>query len=440
MSKFSFSNSNIENTVGILSTVSTKDTVTEITFGTKDLGDKVEVVFNTTSVGEQIAMKVAAKKPEGFDGTPITIGVKSTVFQAVIASLTKFGEDVYIDISDKAVKAGVVGKAEVGLDTVAELPQKLEGGEVMLQFALKTAELNSLVKRGLSTGSQEIRDDGTHNAVLSIDVSDGEGRGAVVGFSTTRHLTSLAKGKVLLPVPQEGNDAAKAQYEATQAVLNAYVEKTGQKKEAFTLVLPVQAVRHLSALANNVELVPFFVTEKYIQVMLGTVGTYTFRQNAKAPASAEALETIIAQDTDGGVSIGFDAATLLNGVGFINDMDKLDGTLGRKAVKLTASADGLLMISGNGDKAKTSVKATAGGGAAECYINGALLRDAIGVLDKGNIVLTFGNSTVMVENGTPDAKSGNGFAFIMKAQADDTAEEADESEDASEESGEGADS
>lgn len=420
MSKFIISNTNIESANNVLATVSTKDTITELTFGEKDLGDKVLVSLNVTGVGEQVSLVLAAKKPKGWDGTPVTIGVKSQTFQAVTGSLSHFGEEVYIDIAENAVKAGVSGKAEVSLDTVAELPQKIEGGDVMAQFVLKATELNTLIKKGMSTTSDEIREDGTHNAVLTLDLSDGEGRGQAVAFSTTRVTTSFTKGKVLLPKVQEGNEAAAAQLAAMQAVLDAYVEKTKQTKEALTLVLPGASIKHLQSIlaAAGLEQVLFSVTEKYIQVALGSVGTYTFRQNPKAPAKAEMLQAVIDKDTEGGAELGFDAATLSNAVAFINDMDRLDGTFGKKAVKLTASAEGLLMISGNGDKARTSVKVAGGSGEAECYVNGAKLRDAINVLDKGNIVLTFGNSTVKVENGTVDNKSGSGFAFIMKAQAD----------------------
>ena len=426
--KYFFTNSTVENTNNVLATVSTKDTVTELSIGLKDLGDKLLATANVTAVGEQVSLNIPCKKPKDWDGQAVTIGVKSQTFQTVMASLLRFKEDVYIDITDGVVRTGVAGKAEVTLDVVSELPDKIEGGDVLLQFVMKDADLQSFIKRGLMTGSLDTRDDGTHNAVVSINVSDGEERGAVTGFSTTRFITSLAKSKAQLPKAPEGNEKAAAQIQAMDEALSKYLEKTGQDRTSLNVVMPVNSVKHLQILSAGQTQVLFSLTEKYVTVALGNVGLYTFRQGAKAPARSEMIEALVGKDTEGAVTAGFDAGTLTNAVSFINDMDRLDGTFGRKAVKLTVKDNGMLMISGNGDKAETNVKVLNGGGDSEAYLNGTLLKDALNVVDKGNLVISFGGSTVVFRNGTSDNISDAGFVFLMKATPDSDEEDTAEGE------------
>ena len=415
----------------MLSTVATKDTITELNLGLKDLGDKLLVVATVTAAGEQVSLNLPCKKPADWDGQPVTIGVKSQTFSAVVTSLLKFKEDIYIDITGNVVKAGVEKKAEVTLDTVAELPQKIEGGETILQFVMKDADLQSFIRKGLTTGAQEARDDGTSNAVLTIDMSDGEARGTMVGFSTTRYITSLGRGKALLPKAPEGNEAAAKQIEAMEQAFDAYCAKTGQDKSALAIVMPVVSIKHLQTLAQGQAQVLFAVTEKYVNVSLGNVGVYTFRQGAKAPAKAQQMEAIVGQATQGAIKVGFDAAAIGNAVSFINDMDKLDGTLGKKAVHLTVSGDGLMIISGNNDKAETSVKVLNGGGDADMYVNGQLLKEALAVLDKGNVVVSFGAGLLLLQNGTvTEGVSNTALAFIMavKPAVEEPAEETESDE------------
>ena len=431
--RYNFNNGTIEGANTVLSTVMTKDTITELTLGLKDLGDKLLVTATVTAAGEQVALNLPCKKPSDWDGTPVTIGVKSQTFSAVMSSLLKFKEDIYIDITDGVVKTGVSKKAEVALDTVAELPQKIEGGETILQFVLKDADLQSFIKKGLITGNMEPHEDGTSNAVLTIDVdSASEAAGAINGFSTTRYITSMGKGKALLPKAPEGNEAAAKQIESMNAALDAYCAKTGQSRDALALVIPVASVKHLQTLAAGQPQVLFAVTEKYINVSLGNVGTYTFRQGAKAPAKASQIQGIVDACMGGAVKLGFDAAAIINAVSFINDMDKIDGNFGKKAVHLSVNGDGLMMISGNNDRAETSVKVLNGSGEAEIYINGQLFKEALGVLDKGNAVLSFCDKILVLQNGTIDKISESAMAFIVGVEPN-TAEEADEEETASEE-------
>ena len=428
--KYSFVNQTLENMNSVLGTVQTKDTVTEITIGAKDLGDKLKVVTCVTAPGEQITYDLPCKKPEGWDGSPVTIGVKSQTFSAVISSLLKFKEDVYLDIAEGSVKAGVAGKAEVSLDTVAELPQKIEGGKTMLQFVLKGSDLQNFIRKGLLTGSNEARDDGTGNAVMTIDASGGENAGSITGFSTNRNAGTIGRGKALMPKAPEGNEAAARQLEEMKAVLDEYCTSTKQNAAELTIVMPISSVRHLQSLATELPQVLFSVTERYVSAALGNVGTYTFRQGAKAPAAVAQIEAMLDKMMEGAVQVGFDAAQISNAVSFINDMDKLDGTLGKKAVHLKVSADGLMMISGNGDRAETKVKVLNGSGEADMLLNGQLLRDALAALDKGNIVLSFGSRMLAIQNGTTtEGISDNALAFIAAVMENKSqAEETDEAE------------
>jgi hypothetical protein len=433
--KFTIENATIEGMNNALSVVSTKDTVTTLTIGEKEFGDKLLMVANVTSVGEQVTLNLTCKKPADFDGTPVTIAVKSQTFTAITSSLLKFKEDIVIDITDGVVKAES-GKAAVNLETVVSIPEKIEGGDVMLQMMMKGEEFQSFIRRGFTSGADAVSDNGTSNAVMTINVTDGTAE----GFSTTGSRASIAKGKVLLPKAPEGNEAVKAQVDAMSAVLDAYCEKTGQKKEALAIVLPGVCVKHMQTLAQGQAQVQLAVTAQYVNVIIGNVGVYTFRQGAKAPTQVAVLRQYVAGEYKDATRVVFDAAAVIQAVQFINDMDRLDGLNGKKAVKLIVKDGGLKMVSAGGGKADTAVTPLAiEGGDVEMSMNGQALRQMLDVVDRGNVMLSFGENMVILENGTiADGPSESVLAFLMKVK--DTQEDAgsEESDEASEDSAEGS--
>lgn len=406
--KYIFSNETVGIINSTLGVVSTKESTTVLSLGAEDLGETVKCNATVTSAGEQISLNFASKKPE--EWAPVKVGVKSSDLSAACSSLLSFGEEIYLDVTDGQVTVGVSDKANVRLDTL-DIPQQMEGENELMIVMMTASDFNSFLKKGLQSGVNQPSSDGTGNAVMVIDATNGEIR----GFSTNKVLTSKSKSTVNFPVAPEGDEGLKARIEAMDKALDEYCEKNSREKSAIPIVLPISCVNHMKNLTASQSEVILTVTEKYVSVALGNVGTYTFQQGAQAPVAEQILDTVIEQESGEATRLQFDATALINAVTFINEMDKIGNGAGKNAIRLTVADGKLKIASATGNKAGTSLAPVAAEGAdKEMLVNGLFLRDAINVLDKGNLVISFGKRTVMVQNGSlKDGISDAGIAFIM---------------------------
>ena len=192
----------------------------------------------------------------------------------------------------------------------------------------------------------------------------------------------------------------------------------------------------MQALTAGQAQVVMAVTAQYVNVMIGNnAGAYTFRQGAKMPTTVENLRGFVASGYENATHVVFDAAALIQAVNFVNDMDRLDGFNGKKAIKLIVEGGSMKVVSGSGEKADTVVTPLAiQGGDVSMGLNGVKLRQILDVVDRGNVTLTFEDSLLVIENGTiADGTSDSVLAFLMKV-AESSAEDAQTS-DAEEESG-----
>lgn len=343
--------------------------------------------------------RFAAKANDGYEGGEnyaVNIG-DAKEFLGVLSKLLEFGGEINQSVSETdyvlSTDGGSQGKAAVRVATTTDEPEVVKMGTPIYGLLLgsnpEKKELGNsnikLLKKGLSFTSSTSSDTALSAATVQIDTTTGR----VVGFSSNGASFSWTEVKSI------ETPSLKAFNEKAKEALDAYCEKTGSDPKKLEVRIPRDEVAILRALTAGASSVQWLIGETTVKVIAGNLA-YTFTRAAASTANVDALiGAIKAMD---GEYLKADTEAVRKGVDFQNGIIALSKSdLG---IKFKSDDTGLIAVSGNGGT-KSHIDVSEKTGDVDFTIVGQLFSTALGLMDKGNLVLkVVPEKFVILTNGT----------------------------------------
>lgn len=427
--KYIISNETLTSVVKVATQVKKPDSKVVLTLGSKDMGENVACALRLTTDAEQINYNFVAKKPEDFDGSAIVTSVDAAKFISIVESVLSFSEDIYIELSGTILEIGILGKVKTSLPIESQIPEAVKPLEFFYRYQIGGTELNTLLTKGMAFTEESVDERGCHNAIMKLYPQTDE----IKGFSTDGHTVACSKAKAQFA--KADGDERKAQLVAKMeaAVTEYCTNHTEQNKDAFNVIIPREAVQHLSRFAEGQKSVTVFVDSRFMHVQIGgSVLMYTIKQAGSQVISLEQAEKMAFSEATGKVCV--DSSTLIKSVSFINKNNAISGISEKlmPPVKFNIEEGQVLMAySGVEDKIESAIKTSEVKGSQFVALNGKKFEAALSALNKGNVVLNAGQKHVTFFNGTIDAADVSTWIFVFqiniaqyeKAQAGDGAVE-----------------
>lgn len=406
--KYIISNDTLSSVIKVASQVKKPESKIVLELGLKDAGENVLCRLRLTTDAEQINYNFTAKKPEDWDGSAIVTPVDATKFVSIVESVLTFNEDVYIELAGTILEVGILGKVKTSLPIESQIPEEIKPLQFFYRFEIKGTELNSLLNKGCAFTKEEVEANGIHNAVLRLEPQTDE----VVGTSTDGHTIGCTKVKVSFT--KANDDRQKAMIDAMDAAVTEYCTKhPEQKKDAFNVIIPREAVQHLSRFAEGQEAVVVFIDSRFMHVSIGgKVLMYTIKQAGSTVTSVDSVKDLIFSEEN--AKFCADSQALRNSISFVNKNNSINGTDKTPTKLYIKEGEVLTAKSGIEDKIESTIKASEIKGEQLVGINGKKFEAALGALNKGNVVVYAGTKHIALFNGTIDKVDLNSFVFIFQ--------------------------
>ncbi len=420
--KYTIKYETVNEMAGNISIVANKDAAVVLSFGFKELGEKVANALRITTIHEELSMQFACDKPVGYDGKPSKIIVKASLLSTVLASLMSQKGDVFFDITETGLVIGVEGKAQVPVPVMAEATSAMTGGTPMLCLSLSGKDFMEFLRKGLmcaSDGNDNNRP-GLTNAVMIINSETGEMQGA----STDQYRMGYAVMKGVVS-PNKTNP------EKEQEALKAYCEKTGTSPAEVPVILPKQIVEHIKTLVGNNDAFRMILDEHTVSLVLGgNKALYKAVQGATQPLAMGIMKQTV--DTETEVKASLDCEELEKAVSFMNAMNDATSSNGKVFPIRFGVKNGSLIAEGSKSELLRSAVKVDSKGEDDVFVtvNGKFVKSILSLLKKGGVVIGLTNSRmplVTFANGTI-AKGEDGTGKLVLVGTSDSAIESEETE------------
>ncbi len=378
---------------GNVAILSNKDATVVLSFGFKELGEKIANALRITTAHEELSMQFACDKPEGFDGKPSKIIVKAALFSAVLANLATQKADIFFDVAETGLVIGVEGKAQVPVSVVAETTEAMKGGTPMLGLSISGKDFTEFLRKGLLCSSDENSERGLNNSVIVINSETGE----MTGGSTDQYRMGYAIMKGVI-APNKSNP------EKEQAALKAFCEKTGADPKELPVVLPKQTVEHIKTLVGNTDAFRMILDDRTVSLILGGNKTlYKAVQGATQPMAVSMMKQVV--DTETEVKVSLDCEDFEKAVSFMNAMnDATASGTNIPPIRLSVRNGCLIAEGTKSESLKSTVKVDVKGedNVSVC-LNGKYVKSLLSFLKKGGVIVGLTNGRmplVTFSNGT----------------------------------------
>ncbi len=418
--KYSMSVEQIGAVVSKISAIADKDSSVLLSFGAKDMGEKILCGARVTTSHEQVALRFMIDKPAGFSGKAEEICVKAQMFTGIVNSLMTLKSDVYIDINgEKAMGiAGVEGKAQVPIPLIAESTAAIATEKPLFNVTLKGAEFLNFLRTGLLCSAESATSgNGSNNSVIIVNTTNAE----LTGYSTDGNVIGYSK--------LTGQMAPAKDAEKEKAAFDAYCSEKNVKPDEVAVLIPRLSIDHIKNLVANVEAIRLCVGEKHVVLMLGNSCIYSTVQGATMPCPLALVKEIMGADPDSRCS--FDSEEMERCVNFVTSMSELTSAkAGLSPIRLTLK-DGFVNASSVAENNLNSkVKVAVSDGEGEMPVNGKFVKAALSSLRKGGVVMSFVEARapiVTFANGNmSEGEDGKGKIAVMSVKVAEPEEESEE--------------
>lgn len=423
--RFIISNDTLSSVIKIATQVKKPESKIVLELGVKDMSENVACALRLTTDSEQISYNFAAKKPEDWDGSAVKTPVDATKFISIVESVLSFNEDVYLELTGTILEVGILGKVKTSLPVEGQIPDAITPLSFFYRFQIAGTELSTLLNKGCAFTSDTVDTRGLHNAVIRLFPESDE----LKGFSTDSHTIACSKVKANF-TKLTGNENQDALVKKMDVAVTEYcTQHTEQDKNAFNVIIPREAVQHLSRFAEGQKSVIVYIDSRFVHVQIGgKVLMYTIKQAGASVIPIEAIEKMIEEQNG---AICADSQALTKAVSFINKNNAINGDADKCPTKLEIE-EGKTLIAKSGleDKIESSIKTSDIKGNQLVAVSGKKLEAALNALNKGNVVMRAGGKHIALFNGTLDNIIKDSFIVIFQVSLQKLSEE--ENEDSSE--------
>ncbi len=406
--KYLFDNKELNQMISLAGTVKKDDTKIVLILGGKDEGENVLCGMRVSTDAEQIQYKTSIKKPAGWDNKGVQISVSASKFIQTASAVLSYNEDVFLEPDNTMLVIGVEGKVKVPVELEAEIPQEIPASDLLFRFQTTGSAFSSLIRKGLFFGDES--DERISNAVLHLRYDEN----VVRGYSSDGYTIGRSEETVNFIKDAGSNEQLAAFLKAMDDNLNAYCEKSGQKRDGFNVLLPHKSVLHLLSIIDGQKGLSFAVDDKHLILQIGDSLIYTIVQGRSCGIPIERFEMYSSLPAK--AVIGADSAVVAKGIDFINTVNGISGTNNMPTV-ITVEKDGnsLRAVSGVASQIESVIKTTAFNGDTDALIrvDGKRMKAALNALSKGNVVIAVSTDTISICNGTIDSVNKKNIVTVI---------------------------
>ena len=428
--RFIITNETLSSVIKVAAQVKKPESKIVLDLGSQDMTENVACSLRLTTDAEQVSYNFVAKKPEDWDGSRVVTPVDATKFISIVESVLSFNEDVYIEVANTILEVGILGKVKTSLPIESQIPDAIKPLNFFYRFQIAGSELSTLLNKGCAFTEEAVETRGLHNAVIKLFPESDE----IKGFSTDGHTIACSKVKATF-TKKSGDERQDALVAAMDAAVSEWCSQhTEQDKSAYNVIIPREAVQHLSRFAEGQKSVVVFVDSRFVHVQIGgKVLMYTIKQAGSQVTSIDQIEKMIFAEQNG--SLCADSQSLSKAISFINKNNAINGDTDKCPTKFEIREGKVLVArSGLEDKIESSIKTTDIKGNQFVAVYGKKLEAALSALNKGNVVMYAGSKHIALFNGTLDNIDKNSYIFIFQVNLQVLEQEADsESEETTEE-------